>query len=622
MNIQWKEQQGFSTSTVLTILLVAALAFAIYWMIGSTTNNEEPTATEVVAENSFAVSNIRLFDGERVLNNQTVLVKDGLIQGIDANLAIPEGIENIDGTGKTLLPGLIDAHVHTFGTAQQDALRFGVTTAIDLFSDHRNLAEFVEQREAINQQNQADVYSAGTLVTAAGGHGTQFGMPIPTLDDVADAESFIADRIAEGSDFIKLVYEDGSQYGGNLPTLDQARLTAAIGAAQAQGLLTIVHVSTLEHGKQALRAGANGLAHMFSDQVADDEFIQLALEKQAFVVPTLAVLASVSNQSDVARWLDKPEIVSLLNGMQRDTVQRQFPFQDADHINNGMASVARLHAADVPILAGSDAPNPGTAHGIGAHQELWWLVQAGLTPVEALEAATAKVADAFGLTDRGRIVEGLRADLVLVAGDPLTDIDSSFSIDTIWKDGFPVQRSVAEVEQQAASTDWPGEQHRDGLLADFETSADLAMRWQVTTDQIMNGSSEALVEQRTDSRDADNQVLYVSGAIKPGTMFPWAGVVTFTAEQPMQPVDASGISQLVFRARGLAGQYQLMVFSGEQANSIPVISPIELTDEWQEFSIDLVALNGVDMSLLRGFAWTAGMGLSEFEFELDDVKVR
>jgi imidazolonepropionase-like amidohydrolase len=107
-----------------------------------------------------------------------------------------------------------------------------------------------------------------------------------------------------------------------------------------------------------------------------------------------------------------------------------------------LGSVARLHAAGVPILAGTDAPNPGTAHGPSLHGELELLVRAGLTPVEALRAATSTPARVFRLGDRGRIAPGMRADLVLVDGDPTSDVTATRRITRIWKNGFPVDRTI------------------------------------------------------------------------------------------------------------------------------------------------------------------------------------
>jgi imidazolonepropionase-like amidohydrolase len=103
----------------------------------------------------------------------------------------------------------------------------------------------------------------------------------------------------------------------------------------------------------------------------------------------------------------------------------------------------------VPILAGTDAPNPGTAHGISLHRELELLVRAGLPPVEALRAATSLPARAFRLLDRGRIAPGLRADLLLVGGDPTVDILATRNIRAVWKLGHATDREAFRRAQRS-----------------------------------------------------------------------------------------------------------------------------------------------------------------------------
>lgn len=108
----------------------------------------------------------------------------------------------------------------------------------------------------------ADVFSAGTLITAPGGHGTEFTLPIPTLDKGADVQVFIDARIAEGSYFIKIVMEDG--YGNqHFDSFDAATVKAIVAAAHRRGKLAVVHISTLANARAALDAGADGLAHLF-----------------------------------------------------------------------------------------------------------------------------------------------------------------------------------------------------------------------------------------------------------------------------------------------------------------------------------------------------------------------
>ena len=134
------------------------------------------------AEGTFIVRNVRLFDGNEVVDWTSVLVRDGKIAEVGVDLAAPAQAKVIEGAGRTLIPGLIDAHTHAFGDALARALVFGVTTELDMFTDHKMAAEWrTEQRTAGGAPARADIFSAGILVTAPGGHGTQFGMPIPTL---------------------------------------------------------------------------------------------------------------------------------------------------------------------------------------------------------------------------------------------------------------------------------------------------------------------------------------------------------------------------------------------------------------------------------------------------------
>lgn len=389
-----------------------------------------------------AVRGVRLFDGERVLGRVNIVVRDGRIAAVGVGAAIPDGLPVVDGAGKTLLPGLIDAHVHAFGDARRDALRFGVTTELDMFSAWPLLAEARRQRRSLARTEQADLWSAGTLATAPGGHGTQFGLAVPTLTAPEEAQPWVDARIEEGSDWIKIVREDFSVYGfeRSLPTLDAATAAAVIRAAHARDTLAVVHVSAQEAAREALRDGADGLVHVFQDQPADAELVRLAARRGVFVIPTLAVIAGIAGE-DQGVSMD-PRLAPWLSSAQRQTLAARFPGGPrAELYRNALESVRRLHAASVTILAGTDAPNPATAHGASIHDELVRLVDAGLSPREALSAATAKPAAAFGIEDRGRIARGLRADLLLVDGDPTRDILATRAIVGIWKNGHRVART-------------------------------------------------------------------------------------------------------------------------------------------------------------------------------------
>ena len=234
--------------------------------------------------------NVRVFDGDRALPNRDVLVQAGKIVRVGAGLTAPSNATVIDGSGKTLLPGLIDAHTHAWGSALTTALAFGVTTELDMFGDTGTARAWRAEQRAGHATSRADLLSAGTLVTVKGGHGTEYGSAIPTLTSAECAQAFVDARIAEGSDYIKIVYDDGRTYGLSLPTLTPEMLRATVAAAHARGKLALVHIGDLAGARAAIDAGADGLAHLFVDRDPDAEFGAFVASHKAFVVPTLTVL--------------------------------------------------------------------------------------------------------------------------------------------------------------------------------------------------------------------------------------------------------------------------------------------------------------------------------------------
>src|ERR1035441_1954776 len=237
---------------------------------------------------------VRVFDGARVIPTAGVLVRDGRIAAVGPHIAIPEGAQVIDGSGKTLLPGLIDAHAHVWmRAALKQQLIFGVTTVLDMFTDVHFAAGMRKEQTAGQASDRADLYSAGTLITAPGGHGTEYPIKVPTLSDPSEAQAFVDARIAEGSDYIKLILDDASAYGGHRPTLSRETLAAAIAAAHKRGKLAVVHIATLQDAEEAINAGADGLAHLFAGPKSGPDFGRLVASHHAFVIPTLTVLQSV-----------------------------------------------------------------------------------------------------------------------------------------------------------------------------------------------------------------------------------------------------------------------------------------------------------------------------------------
>lgn len=573
-------------------------------------------AAAAAAPAVFVVKDVTLFDGERFHAKRSVLVRDGLIEAVGETLAVPEGAVVVPGEGRTLLPGLIDAHVHVWGGARRDALRFGVTTVLDMFSDPTGLAQARAERTALEPTDQADLWSAGTLATVPGGHGTQFGVTVPTLTAASEAPAWVAARKAEGSDYIKIVREDLHVYSADraLPSLDAGTAAALVEAAHAAGLRAVVHASAQEAARESLRDGADGLVHVFQDAPADAAMVTLARDRGAFVVPTLAVVAAFSGaRSELA---EDPLVAPWLSPAQRQTLggPRVFAGSAPQLLANAQESVRRLHAAGVAILAGTDAPNAGTAHGASMHEEIVWLTRSGLDVRAALAAATSGPADAFGLADRGRIRPGMRADLLLVSGDLQADIRRTRDIVSIWKNGRALDRRPVDATVPALAA---------GMLGAFDDqqASDIGSRWMATSDRMAGGQSEATVVRLAGGAAGSAGALRVSGRLAAGAGPRWGGAFLSPGESMMEARDASGLDALVLQLRGGAGPVSVMLFTGEQG-SAPSVRQVQPGPEWREFRLPLREFPGADLAQLRGVAFTVDGPEGDFGFDLDQVEIR
>ncbi len=161
-------------------------------------------------QSSFVIQKARVFDGRKTLDQSDVWVAEGKIKAVGRNLKVPSDVKVIDASGATLLPGLIDSHTHSWGTALKEAEIFGVTTELDMFTDAKYMEQIKKEQAAGKDLDLADLRSAGILATAPGGHGTEYGMAIPTLSSPSEAQAWVDARVAEGSDYIKIVVDDAS----------------------------------------------------------------------------------------------------------------------------------------------------------------------------------------------------------------------------------------------------------------------------------------------------------------------------------------------------------------------------------------------------------------------------
>jgi imidazolonepropionase-like amidohydrolase len=346
----------------------------------------------------IALINVRVFDGARFCESSTVVIDGGLI-GSSA-----EGAQFIDCHGDFLLPGFIDAHVHLVGEHNLRQLSsFGITTALDMTTRPQSLLDSLRSKKGVT-----DIRSAGIGATSPGSKHSQ--IPLWSQENLvsnpADAARFVKDRIAEGADYIKIITD--------IPGPDQATVNALVSAAQSHGKLAVAHAVSTATYAMAQEAKVDMITHAPLDAVPSAAFITRMAAEGTVVIPTLTMM---------------------------ERAVTGIPGRNYKHAR---ASVNDFHKAGIPILAGTDAnsspfsPFP-VPHGESLHREMELLVEAGMSTVDVLRAATSLPAKYFGLGDRGDIKPGMRADLVLLGEDPLSDIRATRCLRRVWCRGVEVR---------------------------------------------------------------------------------------------------------------------------------------------------------------------------------------
>src|ERR1700678_3786788 len=220
----------------------------------------------------IALTNVRVFDGEGLLEPATVVI-DGRRSGTD-----PAGAATVDGDGRVLLPGLIDCHIHLTDDATLSALAGqGVTTGLDMGTWPPELVASLRGRTGVT-----DVRSSGTGATHPdSAHAKRMGRAQGLVGDPDEAKSYVAQRVAEGVDYIKIIID--------LPGYDEATVRALVDAAHAHGLRTIAHAAARDAVLLAQAAGVDILTHAPIDRPLDDD----AASHAGVVVPTLTMMEAI-----------------------------------------------------------------------------------------------------------------------------------------------------------------------------------------------------------------------------------------------------------------------------------------------------------------------------------------
>jgi imidazolonepropionase-like amidohydrolase len=350
----------------------------------------------------------------------------------------------IDGRSKYVIPGLADMHHHLQSGSvrpqqnlQSNLRRMLVVGGTTVFDPSVSLKEFgtLKAAAADDAAPYARFFSTGPIVTVKG---DLFGLMVgaPTPDSAMEAQAVVRDLKAAGVDAIKVQYDDVSwSTKQGFPTLKRDVLEAIITEAHQQNLKVFAHAPMLTHAKAALRLGLDGLMHGIIDEPIDQEFITLMKQNRASYVATMALFNDMADVNAFAKrqapsWdraaLQPPRLYEFFAGpggaqiFEKSFTNLAFTRQ---HLPVQRDNVKKTFDAGIPIVLGTDTGFQGVLIGVATQLELELLVEAGLTPSQALNAGTINAARMIGREkDLGTIEAGKLADLVILDADPLQDI--------------------------------------------------------------------------------------------------------------------------------------------------------------------------------------------------------
>ena len=410
--------------------------------------------------------------GKAVDADQTVVIRGDRIDqlGPSASTPTPAGAQVIDGSSKWLIPGLIDAHVHFFQSAnpytRPDAVnltavvpyasevarnkaRLPATFKVWIASGVTSVVDIGGPMWNFDMRDASRAAAIAPAVTVAGPLISMIADPPLELDDppiircstVAEGRALVARELARHPDYIKVwfIHEPGTDLAA------QEAVVRAVGdAAHRAGVPLAVHATELETAKAALRAGADYLVHSVEDVPVDAEFLALMKHNKALYCPTLWVgpgydymFAGLWRPTDAERRFADPQVLAMMDDIRTlpdDKVPERLrrlraAGKEPPPVTTLLQNLKTVYAAGIPVVMGTDAGNIGTLHGPSVFREMSLMQQAGLTPIQVLRAATTVGARAAHREKvAGVIAVGRTADLVLLDADPTADIANASHI--------------------------------------------------------------------------------------------------------------------------------------------------------------------------------------------------
>ncbi len=427
--------------TVALRRLLVVLLVPLLLPFASCAGADESEAGSQSAATVFEGARLIVGDGTAAIENAAIVVESGRITQVGAagDVQAPAGAARVDLAGKTIMPALINTHMH-LGTTRADLIGqlehlayYGVGAAVSLGSDTGD--------ETLAMRSETISGAARFLNSGPG-----ITRPEPGRSEVphwvnteAEARAAVQELADLQVDIVKIWVDDRN---GQYEKLTPALFGAVIDEAHQHDLQVTAHIFALSDAKGLLRAGVDAFAHSVRDRDVDDEFVALVQERPEFVlVPNLPNPGVASDLS----WLSGTVPAEQLEAMQARATDNP---QAQESFGIQARNLARLSEAGVRIAFGTDGGSPWAVH-----QEIEDMVAAGLTPSEAIVAATSTSAEFLGLSDVGTLATGQSADFVVLDANPLDDITNTRRIASVYLRGAEVDRAAISARLLAAGGD-------------------------------------------------------------------------------------------------------------------------------------------------------------------------
>lgn len=411
--------------------------------------------------------NFTLIDGrgDAPRPNSSMLVADGRIVWVGPAADAESAPASVDLTGKYVIPGLIDTHVHignvhdltqdekfyTVENVESDLhtyAEYGFTGVAVMGTDKDSIFQ-VRNAQRVGRAEMTRIFTAGQGIVFSGGYGGVPGVNRP-VETAAQAVAEVDSQAAKGADYIKLWLDDEL---GTMPKMPPEISKAIIDAAHRNGLKAFAHIFYLEDAKRLADQGIDGFVHSVRDTDIDRDLIDTMKRRHIVqVAPTLSREASLFIFGGNAPQFDDPffqQSVSETALAQLKSEERHRTVSSGPHFgqlptffDTAMRNTLSLAEAGIPYGMGTDSGPPARAQGFSGHWEMELMVEAGLTPMQVIRAATGHAAHILGASDIGTLERSKWADFVVLDANPLEDIRNTRTIDAVYIAGRAVDEVV------------------------------------------------------------------------------------------------------------------------------------------------------------------------------------